>query len=156
MGKLPVTWRGFADSGPAATGIAGYSVSIVPSTYLGSTTADNTKWMDMRLGSSASVSVGLTGLIVHGEQYRAVVSVRDRVQNERQCYSMGFLFDATSPALSGATLTSPLAAAGVPGNLQKRGKQLYLVLEGASDPESGLREISAAVGNSTDEPEAIR
>ena len=78
----------FVDRG---AGIGGYSVSVVPQSMVGKANDTNTPWTYVGQAGGALVSMRLD----HTTKYFTVVSVWDRLGNERKCYSDGFVFDAT-------------------------------------------------------------
>ena len=162
VGTLPMGWSGFADWG---AGIGGYAAAYVPSRLHGVANSSNAAFEPMGLAGSTSFYMR----VVHAETYYAVVSVWDRLGNERRCYSDGVLYDHTPPNTSLATLASALVPE--PGSRGPRGLAtafghvaaaycmqhvrhlVHATVEGVFDAESGVRQYYAAVGT-PDVPQA--
>ena len=79
----------------------------------------------------------------HNTMYFGVVSVWDRLQNERKCLTNGVLFDATPPNMTLARLNNPLA---FENGEQRIAHLIQVKVEGIVDPESGVREYLASLG----------
>ena len=87
-------------------------------------------------------------------RYHGVVSVYDRLGNERKCASSGTVFDATAPEVG--VLVSRLAAnPDLSPQVQSVSSQVSIEARGLRDDEAGIRQIYTAVGNA-DAPEALQ
>ena len=147
VGVLAAAWRPFKDAG---CGTAGYAGGYAPESLLGLANESNTEFMRVGLGTTVKVSLVLEHTII----YHAVVSSWDRLTNEGKCYSAGVYFDATPPDMRNATIVSYLASR--PGyNVQRFDHMISAGITGVVDPESGIREISVALGDEAD-PESLR
>lgn len=136
---LPVTWLRFVDYG---AGIERYMVAIVAEEDLGRVRNLTDVFVDVSVAMSANVETRLD----HAVTYHSVVSVHDRLGNQRFCYSDGVLFDATAPNVTNASLSSSLAYAYTDGIPVQRVTHLVQVqVQGIVDPESGIREYFAAL-----------
>jgi hypothetical protein len=140
--QLSAAWANMADS---TSGVAGYSVAIVPEGI------DATAMMDVGLNTVAWVPV--PGL-VHNMAYYTVVRVQDRVGFTTDCFSDGFRVDLTAPGKP-ARLQSLIESRVPTINAQRRDDFLWLAWSAFPEPESGLREYLIACGTE-DQPTRYR
>ena len=159
VGYLQVSWQGFADYG---AGIGGYAATVVPVEMVGvlanATAAyDGTQavaeilnvtagllgveaggvggWIEAGLGSSAAV----LATVESGVEYATVVLAWDALGNAGLCSSDEFVFDATPPNVTAATLENLLGTADSIELVQAETNMLYMQLDGIEDPESGVQ-----------------
>jgi hypothetical protein len=150
LGKMPMAWQRFDDKNDV---VAGYAAAIVSSSLLDRANATNVEWVQMGLGGSTLFYMPL----VHAETYYGVVSVWDRLGNERKCYSDGALYDDTPPDMSQATMDSFLAYdyeynKGWPhrGLVQRITHLVHGEILGVVDPESDIRQYYGSIGLGSD------
>ena len=122
------------------SGIGGYAAALVPAHLFGIANSSNTHFVDVGLAGSTLFFKQLE----HAETYFGVVSVWDRVGNERKCYSDGVFYDDTPPDTTNATLLSHLALNEY--NLQRVAHLVHAEVLGIVDPETGVRQYYAAIG----------
>ena len=145
LGELQLSWLGFNDF---MSGIGGFAAATVPSALLNLADSTNTGFLSMGLAGSTSFLREL----VHSETYYGVVKVWDNLGNENTCYSDGVFYDNTPPVVASATLISLLAVNA--WNVQNVAHLVHAEVRGIFDPESGIRQYDAAVGEPGGDPEA--
>ena len=146
VGELLLSWVGFSDF---YSGIGGYAAAMVPSSMLGLANTSNTRFEAMGLAGSTS----FLQVLEHAETYHGVVQVWDGLMNSRVCFSNGVMYDHTPPNVSLATLVSRLSLTGAT-NVQRVAHLVRAEVHGVFDPESGVRQYYAAVGDVGGAPEA--
>ena len=149
--ELDISWSDFADHGG---GIAGYSAAIVPAALHGLANTSNTRFVDVGIASPLGASARRGLLLAHNQMYYGVVSAYDLLGNEVKCYSNGVLVDFTPPNMTLASLRSLLAPAGAQ-NVQPFAHTIHVEVTGVDDPESGIVQYYAAMGNASG-VEAVR
>lgn len=143
--ELEISWSDFADHGG---GIAGYSVAIVPTALHGLANTSNARFVDVGIASPLGASARRGLLLAHNQMYYGVVSAYDLLGNEVKCYSNGVLVDFTPPNMTLAALRSLLAPAGAQ-SVQPLAHTIHVEVTGVDDPESGIVQYYAAMGNAS-------